>query len=284
MQLSQPKADIYIPNGQSLEDAMGRTTLLGVGAHQDDLEFMAYYPILQGFREKAEAFTGVTVTNGAGSARDSFYKDYSDAEMIEVRRQEQRKAAFVGDYAAQFQLDHPSSNVKDPAATAAVDDLLKILLAAQPREVYTHNLADKHDTHVGVVLKLVAAIRRLPPEKRPQRLIGCEVWRDLDWMNDAEKVVMNVDGHENLADGLMGVFDSQICGGKRYDLATRGRRKAHATYSESHATDRAQNLIYGMDLTPLIQDDSLEPRALFERYLGGFQAEVLSRLAKLGSR
>lgn len=284
MNLSQPKADIYIPSGESLADAMGRTTLLGVGAHQDDLEFMAYYPILQGFREKAEAFTGVTVTNGAGSARDSFYKDYSDTEMIEVRRQEQRKAAFVGDYAAQFQLDHPSGHVKDPASTVVVDDLLKILLAAQPREVYTHNLADKHDTHVGVVLKLVAAIRRLPQEKRPQRLIGCEVWRDLDWMNDAEKVVMNVDGHENLADGLMGVFDSQICGGKRYDLATRGRRKAHATYSESHATDRAQNLIYGMDLTPLIQDDSLEPRALFERYLGGFQAEVLSRLAKLGSR
>lgn len=284
MQLSQPKADIYIPSGEPLADALARTTLLGVGAHQDDLEFMAYYPILQGFREKAEAFTGVTVTNGAGSARDSFYKDYSDAEMIEVRRQEQRKAAFVGDYAVQFQLDHPSANVKDPAATVAVDDLLKILLAAQPREVYTHNLADKHDTHVGVVLKLVAAIRRLPKDKRPQRLVGCEVWRDLDWMADKDKVVMNVDGHENLADGLMGVFDSQICGGKRYDLATRGRRRAHATYSESHATDKAENLIYGMDLTPLIEDDKLEPSALYERYLGAFQAEVQSRLSKLGGR
>jgi LmbE family N-acetylglucosaminyl deacetylase len=282
LNFSQPKADIYIPSGEGLDSALARTTLLGVGAHQDDLEFMAYYPILQGFREKAEAFSGVTVTNGAGSARDSFYRHYSDAEMIDVRRQEQRKAAMVGDYAAQFQLDHPSGSVKDPAATAVVDDLLKILLAAQPREVYTHNLADKHDTHVGVVLKLVAAIRRLPKDQRPQRLVGCEVWRDLDWMADADKVVMSVDGHENLADALMGVFDSQICGGKRYDLATRGRRKAHATYSESHATDAQQNLIYGMDLTPLIQDDSLEPRALYERYLGAFRAEVLDRLAKLG--
>jgi LmbE family N-acetylglucosaminyl deacetylase len=282
MNFSQAKADIYIPSGESLDSALARSTLLGVGAHQDDLEFMAYYPILQGFREKAEAFTGVVVTNGAGSARDSFYKHYSDAEMVEVRRQEQRKAAMVGDYAAQFQLDHPSGHVKDAASNVVVDDLLKILLAAQPREVYTHNLADKHDTHVGVVLKLVAAIRRLPRDKRPQRLVGCEVWRDLDWMADADKVVMNVDGHENLADALMGVFDSQICGGKRYDLATRGRRKAHATYTESHATDASQNLIYGMDLTPLIQDDSLEPRALYERYLGAFRAEVLDRLAKLG--
>ncbi len=284
MQLSQLHADIYIPSGESLADAMARTTLLGVGAHQDDLEFMAYYPILQGFREKAEAFTGVTVTNGAGSARDSFYASYSDADMVEVRRAEQRKAAMVGDYAAQFQLDHPSGHVKDPASTVVVDDLVKILLAAQPREVYTHNLADKHDTHVGVLLKLVAAIRRLPKDQRPQRLVGCEVWRDLDWMADRDKVVMNVDGHENLADALMGVFDSQICGGKRYDLATRGRRKAHATYSESHATDKNENLIYGMDLTPLITDDGLDPKALYERYLGAFQAEVLARLSKLNGR
>lgn len=284
MKLSQPKADIYIPSGQPLEDALARTTLLGVGAHQDDLEFMAYYPILQGFREKAEAFTGVTVTNGAGSARDSFYKDHSDAEMIDVRRQEQRKAALVGDYAVQFQLDHPSTNVKDPAAQPAIDDLEAILKATRPREVYTHNLADKHDTHVGVVLKLLAAIRRLPKDQRPQRLVGCEVWRDLDWMADADKVVMNVDGHENLADALMGVFDSQICGGKRYDLAVRGRRKAHATFSESHATDKNENLIYGMDLTPLIQDDALQPSELYARYLGAFQSEILGRLSKLGGR
>lgn len=284
MRLSQPGADVFIPSGESLDAALARTTLLGVGAHQDDLEFMAYYPILRGFREKAEAFSGVVVTNGAGSARDSFYRDYSDADMVRVRRQEQRKAAVVGDYAVQFQLDHPSANVKDPAAAAAVDDLEAILRATRPREVYTHNLADKHDTHVGVALKVVAAIRRLPRDRRPGRLVGCEVWRDLDWMADQDKVVMDVDGHENLADALMGVFDSQICGGKRYDLATRGRRRAHATYSESHATDKSQSLIYGMDLTPLVQDDGLDPRALVERYLGAFRDDVLARLGKLGAR
>jgi hypothetical protein len=102
-------------------------------------------------------------------------------------------------------------------------------------------------------------------------------------MADSDKVIMNVDGHENLADALMGVFDSQICGGKRYDLATRGRRKAHATYSESHATDKHENLIYGMDLTPLLRDDSLSPGALYERYLSGFRDEVQARLRRLGA-
>lgn len=281
MKLSQAKADIYVPSGQPLEQALKRTTYLGVGAHQDDLEFMAYYPILQGFSVKGEAFTGVTVTNGAGSARDSFYASYTDEQMVEVRRQEQRKAAFVGDYAVQFQLDHPSSHVKDPKATPVVEDLVAILKATRPREVYTHNLADKHDTHVGVLIKLLAAIRSLPKDARPKKLVGCEVWRDLDWLNDKDKVVMNLDGHENLADSLMGVFDSQICGGKRYDLATRGRRKAHATYFESHATDAAQNLSFGMDLTPLLLDDSLAPQALYERYLTGFKAEVNARLDKL---
>jgi LmbE family N-acetylglucosaminyl deacetylase len=281
MKLSQAKAEVYIPSGEPEAAALARTTYLGVGAHQDDLEFMAYYPILQGFSVKGEAFTGVTVTNGAGSARDSFYADYSDLQMIDVRRLEQRKAALVGDYAAQFQLDHPSGHVKDAASTVVVDDLVAILKATRPREVYTHNLADKHDTHVGVLMKLVAALRRLPMAERPSKLVGCEVWRDLDWMTDKDKVVMNLDGHENLADALMGVFDSQICGGKRYDLATRGRRKAHSTYFESHATDKNGNLSFGMDLTPLIVDDSLSPQQLYQRYLAGFQAEVQARLDKL---
>ena len=180
-----------------------------------------------------------------------------------------------------LQLDHPSANVKDPKTTAVIDDLEQVLRACKPKAVYTHNLADKHDTHVAVLLKLLAAIRRLPKAERPAKLIGCEVWRDLDWLADSDKVVMNVDGHENLADALMGVFDSQICGGKRYDLATRGRRKAHATYFESHATDKNENLIFGMDLTPLVHDDTMDPSLLYARYLEAFGDEVSARLGKL---
>jgi LmbE family N-acetylglucosaminyl deacetylase len=282
LKFSQSTADIFIPDAKPEAEALSRTTYLGVGAHQDDLEFMAYYPILQGFSVAGERFTGVTVANGSDSARDSFYKDYTDAQMVDVRRQEQRKAAYIGNYSAMLQLGHPSSAVKDAKAPAVTDDLEAILKATRPREVYTHNLADKHDTHVGVALRLIAAIRRLPKDQRPKKLVGCEVWRDLDWMTDRDKVVMNVDGHDNLADALMGVFDSQICGGKRYDLATRGRRKANATFFEAYATDKNENLIFGMDMTPLILDDSLTPGALYERYLAAFKDEVSTRLKKLG--
>jgi LmbE family N-acetylglucosaminyl deacetylase len=284
MKFTQPGVDVYVPDQQPLEAALSRTTLMGVGAHQDDLELMAYFPILQAFTNEGEWFTGVTVTDGAGPARASFYKDYADTQMVEVRRREQRKASDIGEYSAMLQLNHPSAAVKDHRSIGVVDDLERILLAARPREVYTHNLADKHDTHVGVLLKLIQAIRRLPRAARPAKLIGCEVWRDLDWMTDTDKVVMNVDGHENLANALMGVFDSQICGGKRYDLAARGRRNANATFFQSHATDKAESLIFGMDLTPLVRDDTMEPRALLERYLRNFQDEVTTRMARLRER
>ncbi len=80
-------------------------------------------------------------------------------------------------------------------------------------------------------------MRELPRGQRPKKVWGCEVWRNLDWLADDDKVLMDVSGHEHLAAALNGMFDSQIPGGKRYDLATLGRRRANATFLESHATD-----------------------------------------------
>ncbi len=277
--LSQPGAEIFVPDGEPLGDALPRTTHLGVGAHQDDLEFMAAHGILECFAKPDRWFTGVVVTDGAGSPRDLEYKHMSDDEMKLVRRREQKKAAYVGEYAAQLLLQHPSSGVKTSQNPAVVDDLTAILRITRPEVVYTHNLADKHDTHVAVTLRLLAACRRLNPDERPDRVIGCEVWRDLDWLLDAEKVSMPVDGHENLQAALMGVFDSQIAGGKRYDLGTSGRRRAHATYSESHGTDQHSGLIWGMDLTPLITGD-MDPEEYVAGAIRRFEDEVRARLRR----
>ncbi|HOJ22754.1 MAG TPA: PIG-L family deacetylase, partial [Armatimonadota bacterium] len=251
MKLRNSTAEIFVPDGKPVAEALARTTHMGVSAHQDDLEIMAFRGILECFGVDDKWFLGVVVTNGAGSPRDDLYKDYTDEEMMVVRRKEQKKAAFVGEYAAQFLLDHPSSAVKDASNPDVVADLKEILLAARPEVVYTHNLGDKHDTHVGTALRLIQAMRELPEEARPKRVLGCEVWRDLDWMTDEDKVPLDVAAHENLAAALLGVFDSQICGGKRYDLATLGRRRAHATYHASHGTDDTTQLNFAMDLTPL---------------------------------
>jgi LmbE family N-acetylglucosaminyl deacetylase len=206
-------------------------------------------------------YTGVVVTDGRGSSRTGLYADYTDDQMWAVRNKEQKKAAVVGEFAAQILLDYPSSAVKSGANQAPVEDIIQILRATRPGVVYTHNLADKHDTHIGVALKVLAAIRALPAEERPHTLYGCEVWRDLDWLVDSDKVAFNCTAQENLQMALVGVFDSQVTGGKRYDLATMGRRRAHATYHASHESDLTTGLNFGMDLTPLVRDASLDPLA-----------------------
>lgn len=280
MQLTKPGAEIFVPDGTPVEQALARTTHMGIGTHQDDLEIMAYHGILKCFQSKEEWFTGVTVTDGAGSPRADLYADYTDEMMRAVRRAEQKKAAVVGEYSAQVLLDFASKEVKDPANPGPVADLKTIIDAARPRVIYTHNLADKHDTHVAVTLRVIQALRELPQEARPEAVYGCEVWRDLDWMCDADKVVFDVSAHENLAAALAGVFDSQICGGKRYDLATLGRRRANATYFESHGVDIATAMIYAMDLTPLLHDTSKDPVAHVKEHIDRFYEEVSERIRK----
>ena len=266
MKFSRTSHSIRIPDGREVGEALSRVTHLGVGAHQDDLEFMAFHGIVECHDSDSQWFAGVTCTNGAGSSRSGAYSDHTDDQMQEVRRAEQNLAADIGKYAAMIQLDHPSAAVKDTGDTALRDDLLEILRLTSPRVVYTHNPADKHETHVGVTAATIEAIRRLPADSRPQTVIGCEVWRGLDWLDDQHKVIMDVSGHDELAARLNSVFASQIAGGKRYDLAIMGRRAANATFHQSHATDRATQIIFGMDLTPLVVDPSLD----IASYVAGF--------------
>ena len=242
---------------------------------------MAAQPILECFQQKDKWFTGVVVTDGRGSPRDGLYKDYSDEEMRLVRFKEQRKAAVVGEFAAQVILDFPSKFIKDASRSEPVEDIMALIRAAKPQIVYTHNLADKHDTHVGVVLRVIDALRRLDQLERPARLVGCEVWRSLDWLADPDKVLMNVSDHENLQFALLGVFDSQIAGGKRYDLASMGRRRANATYFESHGVDTTTGLSYAMDMSPLVSDATKDPAVFAQDFIQRFAQDVNERIRRM---
>lgn len=281
IQFKTPSSELWVPDGAPVQEALDRTTHLSIAAHQDDVEIMALDGIMQGFGSEEKWFGAVIVTNGAGSPRDGLYGRYSDAEMMTVRRVEQKKAAFVGEYSFVAFLDHPSSVVKNGSHPDPVADIKAILEATKPEVLYTHNLADKHDTHVGVTLHTLRAIRSLAPADRPRKVYGCEVWRDLDWMIDSDKIAFEFGEHENIAAALVGVFDSQIAGGKRYDLATLARRRAHATYHQSHSVDAAQMLNFAMDLTPLVENDDLDPAVYVESYINRFLDEVRSRISKL---
>ena len=280
MEFHLDSAEVFVPDGQPAAEALARTTHMAIGAHQDDLEIMAFPGILECFQQMDKGFTGVVMTNGSGSPRDDLYKDYTDEEMRAVRRTEQKKAAVVGEYAAQVLLDFASSALKNPADRAPIEDLVALLEVARPKVLYTHNLADKHDTHVAVTLRVIEAIRHLPPEARPQEVYGCEVWRNLDWLLDSDKVTFDVSAHENMQAALLGVFDSQICGGKRYDLATMGRRHANATYYASHGVDISTGMIYAMDLTPLVVDPDKSVTAYLTEFADRFVQDVMARVAR----
>lgn len=282
MQFHLPTADIYIPDGLPVEQALARTTHMAVSAHQDDIEIMACGPILECYQQKENWFTGVVMTDGRGSPCAGLYAGYSDEEMRLVRFKEQRKAAMVGEYAAQIILDYPSKAIKNGSNRQPVEDLVSLFKATHPRLVFTHNLADKHDTHVGVVLKVIAAIRSLPQAERPEKLYGCEVWRDLDWIVDSDKFALDCSTHENLQAALLGVYNSQITGGKRYDLASMGRRRANATYFESHGVDITTAMSYAMDLTPLIFDPDKGITPYVQEYIQRFSMDVADRLKRVG--
>ncbi|HET7009361.1 MAG TPA: PIG-L family deacetylase [Anaerolineales bacterium] len=278
--LQSQQAEFFVPDGRPIEAALARTTHLAVGAHQDDLEIMAIDGILQCFQRNDRWFTGIVVTDGAGSPRAGVYANYSDDDMRRVRVQEQKKAAQLGEYGALALLGYSSAVVKAEGESGPTQDLRTLLEVARPETVYLHNLADKHPTHVAVALRAIAALRALPREARPQRVYGCEVWRSLDWMLDGDKIVFDTSPWENLQLALLGVFDSQISGGKRYDLAAMARRRANATYFESHGVDTASAMAYGMDLTPLIEDPARDIRGYVLDFIQRFADDVGMALTK----
>jgi len=275
-----PLARLSIPDGSSGPGALARTTHLGIGAHQDDLEFMAFHGILACYDRADRWFGGVTITDGRGSSRAGRFKDWSDDQIAAERIREQEAAAAIGQYSFIAQLGFGSAAVRDARQYAVRDDLRRILEASRPEVVYLHNLADKHDTHVGCALRCLEALRQLPKEDRPRQVYGCEVWRDLDWLVDAEKTPMPVSDRPELARALNEVFATQIAGGKRYDLAVLGRRTANATFSNAHATDQETAMQWAMDLTPLVQDDDLDPVAYAVGFIDRLKADVTARLRK----
>jgi LmbE family N-acetylglucosaminyl deacetylase len=282
MKFSHPLADVFVPHGeQSPEAALRRVTHLCIGAHQDDIEIMAHAGICDCLDDAAKAFGGVVVTNGGGSSRTGSFAHLSDGEMQAVRRKEQRAAAQLGRYAIQLQLAHPSSTVKTRGDAGVAADFAAIFGGCSPEVVYLHSPADKHDTHVAVLMRCLEAMRALPAERRPRRVLGCEVWRDLDWLVDTDKIALDAGRHPALALELLKVFDSQVAGGKRYDLATVGRRAANATFNTAHAPDLVAGITWSMDLTPLVADPAQEVAAYTLAYVDRLRADIADRIARL---
>lgn len=281
MKFINKNAELYIPDGASENEALSRTTDMCVAAHQDDIEIMAFAPIVKCFDKADKWFTGVVITDGAGSPRTGAYADYTDEQMKLVRIEEQKKAADTGKYSAQIMLGYESGNVKNKQKSGSVvSELADIIEMCSPDILYIHNFADKHDTHAAAALRCVEAVRSLPENKRPRKIYSLEVWRGLDWLCDEDKLCLDTSEKPELAAALLNVYESQIAGGKRYDSAAIGRRFANATFYASHDTDKLESCSYAIDITEDIKSGGT-PENIICKYIERFENDVRRRLGRL---
>ena len=223
---------------------------LCICAHQDDNEIMAVDGILKGYYSRKYSFA-VAIT------ADGEYKDYTDEMMKKARIEEQKEASEIGKYNSLFLLNYTSSEIKQKVNENIVNDYIQIIKELKPQVIYTHSVLDKHPTHIGVALKVIQAVRSLPKDEQPKLFYGCEVWRDLDWIDDDKKVGFDVSRNEKLQRKLLNVFRSQIVGGKAYTKASIGRRYANATYFKSHSVDYYKMVSFAIDYKPLLNNKSL---------------------------
>lgn len=274
MELSQDQARIYVPDGSEPSAAFQRTTHLGIGAHPDDLESIAIPGILACFADPRAWFSGVTVTTGAGAPRAEIHQELSADAYAALRAEEQIQAAEIGKYSAIALLGYPSPAARDFSNEDLRKDLSQVMTAGHPEVVYTHNPFDRHPTHRAVCFQVLGAIRQLSGTLRPERLIGMEFWGSLDWVPEPDRLQFDTSADRDLQRALLEAFSSQNIL-KAYPDALLGRRKANAVLDQSHQGDRTGGQIFGLDLTPLIQNDQLEPERYLAEILNKFQALML---------
>ena len=264
------KGKIYYPQNRKVEPVKW----LCICAHQDDCEIMAMDGILKGYYSKKYSFALVETSDGGGSARTGEFKDYTDDMMKEVRIKEQQEASEIGRYNSLYMLNYSSKEIKDKTNKRIVEEYVKIIKYLRPEVIYTHSILDKHPTHIGVVLKVIEALRQLPKEYQPKFFYGCEVWRGLDWISDDRKIGFNVSRNEKLQKKILDVFKSQIAGGKAYTKASVGRRYANATYFQSHSVDSFKMISYGIDMRPLLKNPQLSVKEFALSFVDDLRNEI----------
>ena len=277
MKFFQPRADAHVPDGGGLAPALASTTHLGIGAHADDLEIMAFPGICACRGQTDLRFSGVVATDGSGAP-----SKLSGAQLVRTRIDEQKQAAELGGYASILQLAHPSADVRGAGRKALTSDLLQILKAAKPKALYLHNPADRHETHLAVLLACLDALRQLPPGQQPAQIFGCEVWGDLDWVPGDRVVRLPCPAPADFGPSLLRVFRSQV-DGKRYDLAAAGRRRAQATFADAYAPDQTEEVLLALDLRPLVENPKLSLTDFVFGLTGEFQKRTLERIRRLES-
>lgn len=276
MDFYKKSAEIFARDSSEIYAVLKRTTSLAIAAHQDDVEIMAFKGVLEARNRPDEYFTALICTDGAGSAREKKFKKTDAQELKNIRKIEQKNAAEKGNYNALIMLDHKSVEIKDKNNQNLFSDFEKIFAVINPKTVYTHNLADAHDTHVAVAVKTIKFLKSLPDNKKPLKVYGCEVWRSLDWLPMEDKTVFDVGGNDNFLKELLGCFESQNTV-KNYIKGTAGRFNSNAVFSNTEINSDC--LSFALDLTPLIYQNT-DISDYICSYIEKFKKEVTGKIKK----
>lgn len=261
-------------------DACQKTTHLAIGAHQDDVEIMAMSGILECFGISHNWFSSVTLSTGTGKNRKDIYRTLSDDELKDVRVEEQKKAAIIGNYAVSISMKYQTQEIR-MLDSNALEDIKSIILMMKPRIIFMHSPFDNYDTHVAACILTLKALQEVREEYIPERLLGCEVWGSLDWLPTKFKVYLPVQDRENIINACMGVYDSQIYGGKRYDLGVNSRLQSNAVFSLDSKYGYEKKVAFAINLKPLIWKDLNGVLDFIDVVIDSYRKDVLFNLKKI---
>ncbi len=272
------KHELFIPDNSSQEKAFEKTTDFGVVAHADDLEMMCCSAITNSYNSNDKVFSGLVLTNGSGASNIG-QVILTESEMVNTRILEQNQAASIGRYGFIAQLGYSSLEAKDQKNKDDIVEALSWYISrARPDRIYIHNLADKHSTHVVASLRVLDALRSLKDTYKPKKLLACEIWRNLDWLSDKEKVALPVLNNKELIKELIQNYKSQIFSGKRYDLALLGRLQANATFLDPYSEDTAPLVSFAMDVTHLIDEPREKTLEFIDEKISTFRNDVVDTI------
>lgn len=259
---------IYIPDNKKLETALKRVKHWAIVAHQDDAEIISGHLLYK----KRKDFGVIVLTNGAGSLRSKKTKRLSESKIIEIRNKEQEKAALLGGYSIVIQMNLPSGIVKGKRSRrVALGELKSYLLGSKAESIVTHSPFDRHETHRSVVGVLIDLFSSIEMRRYPRSILGVEVWGNLDWLPEDEKIYLPIKNPKFVCK-LLSSYRSQNETGKLFHLGTVARMAANATFSESIEGSEGGHFLLAHDLVPFISGN------VGQEIIKQFQLDMVNRL------
>ena len=274
--------ELYVPTNAN----KSKVKNLVIAAHKDDGEMIGLKGIYDSLNSDGSCAM-IILTDGGGCPKTGKYADLTYDEMVKLRTTEQKNASEIGRYHSLYLLEHKSSDIKRKSSSI-VNELIYILRQFSGIDtLYIHNPFDNHPTHKAVAQIVIKALRDLKKTYDiknvvqeggvnylpPKQIIAVEVWGGLDWLPGKYKYIIDTSNAEDLADQLMSQFVSQNYV-KKYDVASKSRRYANATFYESHNENIYDSFSYGLDLTNFVLNTNKEIKDLFNEIVKAFTKTI----------